>query len=171
MTSMIDGFLNISRLDSGKMLLERSAFDLKSLFSELEDEIHSTVHTHRVVFEQAESINLYADREKISQVIHNLISNAVKYSPIGSDINISYSISAKGTIEIRVKDNGMGIGEQDQEQIFERYYRIKSPTMGSIAGFGIGLYLCREIIELHKGEIKIESSEGAGATFIIEIPS
>jgi PAS domain S-box-containing protein len=171
MTSMIDGFLNISRLDSGKMLLEQSAFDLKSLFSELEDEIHSTVHTHRVVFEQAESIDLYADREKISQVIHNLISNAVKYSPIGSDINISYSISAKRTIEIRVKDNGMGIGEQDQEQIFERYYRIKNPTMGSIAGFGIGLYLCREIIELHNGKIRIESSEGSGATFIIELPS
>ena len=65
----------------------------------------------------------------------------------------------------------MGIGEQDQEQIFERYYRIKSPTMGSIAGFGIGLYLCREIIELHKGKIRIESSEGSGATFIIELPS
>ncbi|MCX2473882.1 PAS domain-containing sensor histidine kinase [Pedobacter sp. MC2016-05] len=170
MTSMINGFLNISRLDSGKMLLAQSYFDLKALFYELEDEVHSTVHTHRIVFEKNESVDLYADRDKISQVIHNLIGNAVKYSPIGSEINISYSKPENGKVAIVVKDDGMGIDEQDQQQIFERYYRIKSPNMGSIAGFGIGLYLCKEIIELHKGEIKLESREGAGATFIVELP-
>ena len=171
MTSMINGFLNISRLDSGKMLLAQSSFDLKALFYELEDEVHSTVHTHRIVFEKNVSVDLYADRDKISQVIHNLIGNAVKYSPIGSDISISYSKPENGKVAIVVKDDGMGIDEQDQQQIFERYYRIKSPNMGSIAGFGIGLYLCKEIVELHKGEIKLESREGAGATFIVELPA
>jgi len=171
MTSMINGFLNISRLDSGKMLLTQSSFDLKALFYELEDEVHSTIHTHRIVFEKNESVDLYADRDKISQVIHNLIGNAVKYSPIGSDINISYSKPENRKVAIVVKDDGMGIDEQDQQQIFERYYRIKSPNMGSIAGFGIGLYLCKEIIELHKGQIKLESREGAGATFIVKLPA
>lgn len=171
MTSMINGFLNISRLDSGKMLLTQTNFDLKALFSELEDEVLSTVHTHEVVFEQPETIELYADREKISQVIHNLIGNAVKYSPMGSAIIVSYLKLEEGKIRIMVKDNGIGIEKQDQEQIFERYYRIKNPSLGSIAGFGIGLYLCKEIIELHKGQIRVESVEGAGSTFLFELPS
>ena len=171
MTSMINGFLNISRLDSGKMLLTHTNFDLKELFSELEDEILSTVHTHSVVFKESETIELYADRDKISQVIHNLIGNAVKYSPMGSAIIVSYLKLPQGKIRIMVKDNGIGIDKQDQKQIFERYHRIKNPSLGSIAGFGIGLYLCREIVELHKGEISVESVEGAGSTFLFELPS
>jgi two-component system sensor histidine kinase VicK len=170
MTSMINGFLNISRLESGKMVISRSRFDLLGLFSELEEEILSTVHTHNIVFEHAESVILDADREKISQVVHNLVGNAVKYSPMGSTITISFLAPALGKVRLCVKDEGMGIAPDDQQQIFERFYRIKNPQMGSIAGFGIGLYLCREIVELHHGTISVDSANGKGTTFFVELP-
>ncbi len=169
MTTMINGFLNISRLDSGRMIIARSAFDLKELFKELEEEILSVVHTHRIVFTSPDALMLTADRDKIAQVLHNLIGNAIKYSEMGSTIEVSFSQYA-GIVRMIIKDEGMGIDKDDQEQIFERYYRIKSPQMGSIAGFGIGLYLCKEIVELHRGRITLESTMGKGSAFIVELP-
>lgn len=169
MTTMINGFLNISRLDSGRMIIARSAFDLKELFKELEEEILSVVHTHRIVFTSPDALMLTADRDKIAQVLHNLIGNAIKYSEMGSTIEVSFSQYA-GIVRMIITDEGMGIDKDDQEQIFERYYRIKSPQMGSIAGFGIGLYLCKEIVELHRGRITLESTMGKGSAFIVELP-
>lgn len=170
MNALINGFLNISRLDSGRMSLQKSDFDLQVLFHELEEEMTATIHTHRIIFESPEPLSIHADREKISQVIQNLVGNAMKYSPMGTEIVINYSAPGGKDVAIFVKDQGMGIAEDDQQQIFERFYRVESSQAGSIAGFGIGLYLCREIIELHKGVISLESSLGTGTTFIVELP-
>ncbi|KQM77866.1 hypothetical protein ASE74_15820 [Pedobacter sp. Leaf216] len=170
MNSMINGFLNISRLDSGRMLIEKSAIDLKKLFAELEEEMLSTIHTHIIEFEPAEALTLIADREKISQVIQNLIGNAVKYSPMGSKITIASRKSVPDKIQFLVSDEGIEIATEDHEKIFERYHRVQNPQIGSIAGFGIGLYLCREIIELHQGQISVESGNGKGTTFVVELP-
>lgn len=170
MNTLINGFLNISRLDSGKMILDKSYFSLSTLFSELEVEVTNVIHSHLFVFKYEESIELLADREKISQVIYNLIGNAVKYSPAGSTIQVSYNKVDSRIIEIKVSDEGMGISEQDQQNIFERYYRVKNNKMGSIAGFGIGLYLCKEILELHNGSISVESNGEKGSSFKIILP-
>ncbi|RZJ75442.1 MAG: PAS domain S-box protein [Flavobacterium sp.] len=171
MTAMINGFLNISRLESGRMLLTKIDFELGQLFTELEEEIRSTVHTHQIFFEKGAPLQLHADREKISQVIHNLVGNAVKYSPMNTSIHISFTKLENEMARIEVKDEGMGISEQDQMQIFERYYRSKNAEMGSTAGFGIGLFLCKEIVELHKGIIRVERPEKSGSTFILELPA
>ncbi|MFD2741806.1 MULTISPECIES: PAS domain-containing sensor histidine kinase [Sphingobacterium] len=170
MNTLINGFLNISRLDSGKMVLDKSYFALSTLFSELEAELTNVIHSHFVVFKYGENIKISADREKISQVIYNLVGNAVKYSPAGSTIHVSCNNLNLGMVEIQVSDEGMGISEQDQQQIFERYYRVKSSKMGSIAGFGIGLYLCKEILELHNGSISVESNGEKGTCFSIILP-
>lgn len=170
MTAMINSFLNISRLDSGRMLLSKMPFDLAILLNEIEEETLSTVHTHQIFFEKGESLELHADREKIAQVIHNLIGNAVKYSPMNTSIFISFLSLANQMVRITVKDEGMGISEEDQQQIFERYYRIKNPQLGSIAGFGIGLYLCKEIAELHQGKILVQSAINRGSAFTLELP-
>ncbi|GHE44679.1 PAS domain-containing sensor histidine kinase [Sphingobacterium griseoflavum] len=170
MTVMINGFLDISRLDSGKMVLEKSYVDLKMLLEDLHEEVVHTIHSHQVVFDITENMVLYADREKISQVIHNLIGNAVKYSPVGSRIDLYYKRIDRHTVVISVRDEGMGIGIDDQDKIFERYYRVQNIKMGSIAGFGIGLYLCKEIVELHDGEIAVKSDGEKGATFSITLP-
>ncbi|MFD2966230.1 ATP-binding protein [Sphingobacterium bambusae] len=170
MTGMINGFLNISRLDAGKMMLNRSYFNFKALFTQLQDDVLHTVLSHHVVFLISGDVQIYADREKIEQVMHNLIGNAVKYSPPGSRIDLTYSVDDGRFIMVRVSDEGMGIAQEDHNKIFERYYRVNSTKMGSIAGFGIGLHLCREIIELHQGTISVEHSGGNGTTFKLVLP-
>jgi len=170
MNSMINGFLNISRLESGRMQIEKSAIDLKKLFSELEEEMLSTIHTHIIEFEHTEQLMLTADREKITQVIQNLVGNAVKYSPMGTRVTVGYKHVAPEKVQFLITDRGIEISDEDQEKIFERYHRVQNPKIGSIAGFGIGLYLCREIIELHQGLISVQSGQGKGTTFIVELP-
>ncbi|QXU43600.1 ATP-binding protein [Pedobacter sp. D749] len=170
MNSMINSFLNISRLDSGKMLIEKSKIDLPQLFAELEEEMLSSIHTHIIVFEPVQALTLYADREKISQVIHNLAGNAVKYSEMGTRITIACTAPDQNRLKLTVSDEGIGIAGEDQHLIFERYHRVQNPQIGSIAGFGIGLYLCREIIALHHGQISVEKSNSEGTTFSVELP-
>ncbi|WP_316832088.1 ATP-binding protein [Pedobacter aquatilis] len=170
MGSMINGFLNVSRLDSGKMAIDLLEFEMVDLFTELEDELQSTVHTHRLEFKYGAPVKIKADREKIAQVIQNLVGNAVKYAPMGTNITVGFEKKGNHQLTISVKDEGMGIDKADQSQIFERYYRVKNNNMGSISGFGIGLYLCREIISRHGGEISIESTPGKGALFLIKLP-
>ncbi|RZL68741.1 MAG: PAS domain S-box protein [Pedobacter sp.] len=169
MTSMINGFLNVSRLESGKMSIDISSFSVKELFSELESELCATIHTHTLEFEAAEDIYINADRDKIAQVIQNLVGNSVKYSPMGSTITLKYELKNKDII-FSIQDRGMGISHEDHEHIFERYYRVKTQHMGSIAGFGIGLYLCKEIVERHGGTIWLNSEWEKGTTFFFKLP-
>ncbi|WDF45595.1 ATP-binding protein [Chryseobacterium sp. KACC 21268] len=170
MNNMINGFLNVSRLDSGQLHIEKTDFDFQVLFSEIEDEVLSTNQTRNFVFRPSGQVMIQADREKISQVLHNLIGNAIKYSPIGTSINVEYLTKDQNNLIINVQDHGIGISENDQQRIFDRYYRVKDMNSRSIAGFGIGLYLCREIIELHNGVIQVESSKNEGTIFSVVIP-
>ncbi|MFY1046096.1 PAS domain-containing sensor histidine kinase [Chryseobacterium sp. GP-SGM7] len=170
MNNMINGFLNVSRLDSGQMHIEKRSFDFQLLFSEIEDEILSTNHNRNFLFKNSGPIVISADREKISQVLHNLIGNAIKYSPVKSLITVEYLNVGNNGLKINVHDHGIGIPEEDQHRIFERYYRVKDNHSKSIAGFGIGLFLCKEIIELHSGTIQVQSSTNGGTTFSFVLP-
>jgi len=170
MTGMINGFLNVSRLDSGQLHLEKTSFDFHTLFSEIEDELHSTITTHQFKFKASNKALLYADREKISQILYNLIGNAVKYSPNGSLIRVEYRFTENNNIRVTVEDQGIGISSEDQQRIFERYYRVKSGVSASIAGFGIGLYLSKEIVELHNGSIEVQSKPEKGTVFSFYLP-
>lgn len=170
MAAMINGFLNVSRLDSGQMHIEKTTFDFQLLFSEIEDEVLSVIHTHQFIFQAAGPLQVSADREKISQVIHNLIGNAVKYSPMGTVVTVEYAKTEDNRLQIKVQDQGKGISADDQQRIFERYYRVQDNQNTSITGFGIGLYLCKEIIELHQGSIEVESSQDEGSVFSFVLP-
>ncbi|WP_316809947.1 PAS domain S-box protein [Pedobacter heparinus] len=169
MTSMINGFLNVSRLESGKIHIDLQLIDLAELIKEAEEESLATISSHQVVFEPVETTMVNADRDKIEQVIHNLISNAVKYSPGGSIINVACTI-VNGMANISIKDQGMGIKPDDLPKIFDRFYRVEGSHMYSISGFGIGLYLCSEIIDRHHGKIWAESELGRGSTFSFGLP-
>lgn len=169
MTAMINGFLDISRLETGKIQINKEYFDLAKLLEEAEEESLSTIKSHVIIFSSAESIKINADRNKIGQVIHNLISNAVKYSPQGSSIFVSCT-SDKKFVHVSVKDQGNGIKQEDQIHIFDRYYRVETKDMHLIAGFGIGLYLCSEIINHHKGTITVKSEVAKGSDFVFSLP-
>ncbi|MES2454235.1 MAG: PAS domain S-box protein [Bacteroidota bacterium] len=169
MTAMINGFLNVSRLESGKIHIDLQKFDLALLIKEAEQETIATVASHTIVFEPVEFTLVNADYDKIGQVIHNLISNAVKYSPAGSTINVA-CIQVGNDAHISVKDQGMGIKADDLPKIFDRYYRVEDKHMFSISGFGIGLYLCSEIIKRHHGQIWADSEFSRGSTFSFSLP-
>uniref|UniRef100_UPI0031D89A8C PAS domain-containing sensor histidine kinase n=1 Tax=Sphingobacterium sp. TaxID=341027 RepID=UPI0031D89A8C len=171
MKNLINGFLNISRFDSGRMTIEREVFDLKELFAELEDEFKLRIHSHQIVADLTQSLSIDADLNKIAQVVQNLVENAAKYSPIGTQITFGYLTTENKDIEIFVSDQGMGIAEEDRDQIFERFYRAGKDRVGTISGFGIGLYLCREIVELHNGHIAVESNSAGGTTFKVRLPA
>lgn len=169
MTGMINGFLNISRLESGKIHIDLKRFDLAMLIKEAQEEAEATISSHTIIFEPVETTFVSADRDKIGQVIHNLISNAVKYSVAGSVINVA-CIRDHNLATFSVKDRGMGIKPEDLSKIFDRYYRVEGSHMYSISGFGIGLYICSEIIHRHHGRIWAESEFEKGSTFSFSLP-
>lgn len=169
MTGMINGFLNVSRLESGKIYMDLHRFDIAQLLKEAEDEATVANVSHTFIFKPGTKTIVNADREKIGQVINNLISNATKYSPVGSTINVTSKV-LKNRVQISVADEGLGISKEELPRLFERYYRVKGNENRHIAGFGIGLYLCSEIIKGHAGEIWAESTPGKGSTFYFTLP-
>jgi PAS domain S-box-containing protein len=169
MSTMINGFLNISRLESGKILIEKSYFNIQELVGEIAEEMKLSVNSHRIDLEQCAPTEVYADRDKINSVISNLISNAVKYSAKDTTIQISCKVTQK-EIVVSVSDEGIGIKPSDAGKIFDRYYRVESSNTRHISGFGIGLYLSAEIVERHGGKIWLESEPDKGSTFYFSLP-
>jgi two-component system sensor histidine kinase VicK len=167
MTAMINGFLNLSRLESGKINLDLQHFDIEKLIKEVEEEVSFSLHTHAITFHPCKPLFVVADRDKISQVITNFLSNAVKYSPKDKPIEVECH-EIDGKVQLSVQDQGMGIGTQDIDKLFQRYYRVPT-TNSTISGFGIGLYLCAEIIYRHHGKIWVNSELGKGSTFYFEL--
>ncbi len=169
MTRMINGFLNVSRLESGKMQMDNKRFDLAGLVREVEEDALAAFTSHPITFAPTQEVWVNADREKIGQVFNNLISNAVKYSTAGTPIYISYAVK-NNQVQVSIKDEGIGISQEDLPLLFERYYRVKEAELNHIAGFGIGLYICSEIIKQHGGSIWAESEPGKGSTFYFTLP-
>lgn len=169
MNTLIKGFLDVARLESGKINLDIEEFNLNNLIKEAIEEAAITLDSHHIVLEHDCQVSIKADREKIGQVLNNLISNATKYSPRGSNISINCKLQ-DNTVLVSVKDKGIGIKPADMERLFDRFYRVSSPHTKTIAGFGIGLYLCAEILRYHKGRIWVNSEVGEGTTFSFELP-
>ena len=168
MTAMINGFLNVSRLEAGQIHIDKERFDMALLVKEVEEESIVTITSHEIIFAPVEETFVTADRDKIGQVINNFISNAVKYSPPGTTIHVA-CITVDNTAQVCVKDEGMGVKPEDRDKIFDRYYRVKDQPL-TIAGFGIGLYVSAEIIQRHNGKIWLNSEHGKGSTFCFSLP-
>jgi two-component system sensor histidine kinase VicK len=169
MITMINGFLNVSRLDSGNIHLEKTSFDIADLLKEIKQETVDILLSHRIFFEPGIKACIYADRNKIGQVIHNFFSNAVKYAPAGTTITIT-AHATENVVQVSVKDLGIGIHPEDQPKLFDRFYRVENEQTGMVSGFGIGLYLSAEIIHLHQGQIWVESESDKGSTFYFSLP-
>jgi PAS domain S-box-containing protein len=169
MSSMINGFLNISRLESGKIMIDKQHFIMGDLVKEIIEETNLTGITHIIELQTCDKMVINADRDKIGSVLSNLLSNAVKYSPKGSYININCQ-RLDNQVKISISDYGLGIRQEDHDNIFDRYYRVQSNYTQHISGFGIGLYLSAEIIRRHNGKIWVESELGKGSVFYFSLP-
>ncbi len=169
MSNMINGFLNVSRLESGKIAIDKEEFELDELIREVVAEHVLTITTHVIHINNCDNVLVKADRDKISSVLSNLISNAIKYSPKGQLVEVKCRLT-NGMAQVSVKDEGMGIKAQDLSQIFDRYYRVETNHTRHISGFGIGLYLSAEIIRRHDGQIWADSENEVGSTFYFSLP-
>ncbi|TDO20795.1 PAS domain-containing sensor histidine kinase [Pedobacter duraquae] len=171
MTAMINGFLDISRLESGKIIIVKKVFDVEELAREIIEEMKLSVQSHDIrLVESGKLVEVYADRDKVNSVISNLISNAVKYSAPLTTIRIACTINQYEVL-VSVRDEGIGIAPQDVRKIFDRYYRVENGNTGTISGFGIGLYLSAEIVQHHGGKIWVDSEQGKGSTFYFSLPA
>jgi len=170
MNAMITGFLDVSRMEAGKIRIEPKLFNMADLIREVEENLEEDYSGHDIFFHPVEECWLNADRDKVEQVINNLISNAIKYSPAESRIEVA-CIQIDGQVQISVKDQGIGIQPEDTPRMFDRFYRVENTHTRDVAGFGIGLYICKEIVEHHFGKIWVESEPGLGSTFYFCLPA
>ncbi len=169
MTSTINGFLNAARLGSGKIQLHKQKFLLNDLISESINDALLSQETHFFHYPPCREVEVEADRDKIGNVVSNLLSNAVKYSPGADQVEVNCMIE-NGQAKVCVTDRGMGITPEDQEKLFDRFFRVQSMATRHISGHGIGLYLCAEIIQAHGGHIGVLSQPGEGSTFWFSLP-
>lgn len=169
MTTMIQDFLNLSRLEEGKMSLNCTDFSLSEVMKEIIEDTIALAPSHHIFYKPSINAFITGDREKICQVLTNLIGNAVKYSPEGSTVTIKCETEGD-QVSFSVSDQGYGIGQADQLRLFERFYRVRDERQHQIAGFGIGLYLVAEILKLHGSEIEVQSELNQGSTFSFKLP-
>jgi two-component system CheB/CheR fusion protein len=169
MTTLINGFLNVSRLENGKIYLNRQTFEIDALVKEIVEEVMTTTSGYNITVLPGCKLSVNADRDKIGQVISNLLSNAVKYSQRICNIEVS-CVQLPNIVQVSIKDDGIGIKFEDQEKLFDRYSRIENNNTKTISGFGIGLYLSSEIIQRHNGKIWVESKIDKGSTFCFSLP-
>lgn len=166
LTKLVDDMLDVSRVNTGKLKLQKSNLNLSMLLEDLIERFAPQFEAAGCETDQFITPNItgHWDSYKIEQVLNNLFSNAIRYSA-GKPIHLSLIKLADKAI-LSVKDEGPGIDPKNKERIFERFERASSHE----SGLGLGLYITRQIIELHKGSIRVESEIGQGANFIIELP-
>jgi signal transduction histidine kinase len=166
---LIYDLLDVSKIQAGQLQLDIKEFDIDKLIDECIHEVQISTSAHNIIKEggMVNSV-IFADRNRIEQVVLNLLSNAVKYSPKGGRI-IVHASRTNSKIIVSVKDFGIGLPMSELEKIFDRFYRSKQKESGA-AGFGLGLYICAQIIKRHNGKIWVESEAGNGSTFYFELP-
>ena len=177
---IIGDFLDISHIEQGTMQYDFAALDVRELAKGLTDEFKATIESStdkskalKISFEadEKENFSVNADRNKIRQVVSNLIDNSIKYTPAGF-IKVSLSkVSENGNVLLKIEDSGIGISAETMPNLFKKFGRARSLSSAYANGSGLGLYVAKEIIKAHKGKIWAESEgEGKGSQFYVELP-
>jgi PAS domain S-box-containing protein len=171
LTTLISDLLDISHMQSGKLLLRLETVNLDALIEETVENVQATTSTHQLLIEGKTEAFVVADRERLGQVYINLLTNAIKYSPRADRviIHLAQDTAAAQAI-VSVQDFGIGIEKSYQEKIFERFYQVTDPAEKTYPGLGIGLYISHEIVARHHGRMWVESDKGKGSTFSVSLP-
>lgn len=169
LTTLISDLLDVSKIQTGKLPFSYSTFDLVNVLNEVTEMMQHGYTTHKLeLYYDDEPIMLHADQQRMEQVIINLITNAVKYSPGTDKVIIKASVVGEKVL-LSVQDFGIGIAQGHQERIFSRFYRVEN-LASHMSGLGIGLYICQEIINRHNGRMWVKSKPGEGSIFYFEVP-
>jgi signal transduction histidine kinase len=169
LTKLVSNLLDISRMQAGKLELQQTPVDLDALVAEWVENMQAATSTHHLHIVGNSHVRVWADKDRLEQVFINVLANAIKYSPQADQVIVQLSRD-EHYILVRIQDFGIGIDEAYQQKIFERFYQVTDPEEKTYPGFGIGLYICKQIIERHHGRIEVHSRKGEGSTFSITLP-
>lgn len=173
LTRLISEMLDLSRIEENKLELKKEVFSLNHLVDETVQDIRYTNTQHHIEVIHDFKCSVFADKDRIGQVLINFIINAIKYSPESKDIILRVQKHKKNQVSVSVRDQGIGIEKKNHKNIFKRFYRIGGKSEETYSGFGIGLYLANEIMHRHSGSITVKSKKGKGSEFcfIISVAS
>ena len=168
---LIGDLLDISRIESGKLPLVKDDFSLLKLVTETIEDIKASDPSHQINFElrHASDIEVFADKDRITQVLNNLLTNAIKYSPTAQNVDVELYIKDNSAV-LSVQDFGIGMDESELEHIFERFYRVSGADEVTFPGFGIGLFIVKDIVERHQGKTWVKSEKNKGSKFFFSLP-
>jgi signal transduction histidine kinase len=169
---LTEDLLDVVRLQAGRLVLHREAIDLVTITRHVLARMGQQSSRHQLTLSTTLSRLLaQADGGRIEQVLTNLLANAIKYSPGGGPVEVTLQVAAGGQEALlSIRDHGIGIPQAEQAQLFSRFARASNGAAQGISGTGLGLYLCRELILQHGGDIWFESTEGVGSTFFLRLP-
>jgi len=169
LSNLISELLDVSKIQNGKLDLHITSFDLMELLHEIIGVMQHAAPNSEIILKRPTTvIEIMADRDRIREVVQNMLDNAIKYSPDGKKINVETSVKNGGVI-VKVTDHGIGIPKEDIEKIFTRFYRVGG-VASTYPGVGIGLYISSEIVRHHGGKMWAESQLNKGSVFYVEIP-
>jgi PAS domain S-box-containing protein len=170
LTELIDNLLDVSRLQAGALKLEVGFVNVARLAEETVEKFRSQTSGHTFALDFPPDLPIVpGDEGRLRQVIDNLLSNAIKYSPDGGQIRVSGRADDL-QVYVAVTDEGIGIPEDEQENIFDRFYRVRSGVSQRTKGAGVGLFLVKAVVEAHGGQVWVESKPGQGSTFVFTLP-
>jgi len=169
LASLIGDLLDVSKMQTGVLAFRETDVDLYELVRETIENVQAATTTHRLLLEEETPVRIYGDRDRLEQVLINLLTNAIKYSPQADTVIVRLS-SDHDHVEVAVQDFGIGIAEQYHERIFDRFYQVTDRRGSTYPGLGIGLYIARTLIERHGGRLWLESHKGAGSIFRCTLP-
>lgn len=169
LTILIKDLLDVTKMQKGGLVRYESVFNFNDLVKEVIDDMQKTIATHQILGNLNADLKIQGDKDKLGQVLDNLISNATKYSPGAEKIIVSTQIVKDG-VQLSVQDFGIGISTKGQQRVFEQFYRVTGENQSTFQGMGIGLYICAEIIKKEGGKIWVESVAGKGSVFYVWLP-
>ncbi len=172
LTDLVNDLLDISRIETGKIVLHPEAIDIRAIIGEVVQAVRPKVEEKGLTMSVVAPEKLprgWGDPARVNQIITNLVGNAYKYTPTGGDVTI-YAYVREEKLHVAVRDTGIGISKEDQERIFERFYRADNPIVQAESGTGLGLAITASLIQMHGGEIFLESEPGQGSIFTFTLP-
>jgi PAS domain S-box-containing protein len=170
LSDLVNDLLDASCVGAGRMELQRAPMSLLKLVREVFSDFRAASEHHVLTYEgPEEDVLISGDPGRLAQVLTNLLENALKYSPLGGVVRVTLTLSG-GDAVVSVVDSGIGIPKEEQAYLFERFFRARNSPVSGFGGLGLGLYICRDIVERHGGHIWMESELGHGSAFHVSLP-
>lgn len=173
MIRLVNDLLQLSRLDSRQVMITKELTDVTDMLEEVADRFSFQLEQRNIAIDiqvEPDVRSIMLDRDRIDQVLDNLISNSIKYTPEGGHIHIHAGCPERERLEVSVADNGIGIPRKDLNRIFERFYRVDKARSRAMGGTGLGLSIAREIVKAHGGTIQLDSELGQGTKVTFSLP-